>query len=325
MHEIKTDRVLELFFRALKGEELSAQKLAQEAGVTTRSISRDLTRLKLFLAEHRELLGHAELVYSGSTHCYHLEMDNFITNKELLAVTKALIGCRALSRQELLTLIAKLKLHTSYEDRKRLENLIRRELYHYREINFDCSSVVDNLWRLSEFIENSQLITITYNRMDRVQVKHRLKPVSLMFTEYYYYLIAYAADAAKTYAPDTPYYFRVDRIVGMQAHREHFRLTASQNVDEGILRQRSQFMWPGRLRRITFEFNGPSLQAVLDRLPTARVVSSEGNTYILEAEVYGDGIKMFLLSQGSWVRVTAPQEFVDEMRAEAKKIVQKYE
>ena len=76
-------------------------------------------------------------------------------------------------------------------------------------------------------------------------------------------------------------------------------------------------MWPGKLRTIRFEFSGPSVQAVLDKLPTAKIIERSGGKYTLEAEVYGDGIKMWLLSQGGWVKVTAPAEFVEEMKKES--------
>lgn len=281
--------------------------------MSPRSISRDITALKLFLAEHRDLLGNAELVYSSSNHCYHLEMDSFITNKELLAITKVLIGCRPFNNTEILEMIRKLKMHTSPKDKSVLESLIRKEMYHYAPINFDCTSVIDNLWNLTEHITEKKLITITYIKMNRSTVKHTLKPVSIIFSEYYYYLIAYDTDYNDV---SVPRYYRIDRITDIIAHREHFKLKREQEVDEGLLRNRSQFMWPGKLRHIRFEFTGPSAQAILDRLPTARVVEIVNGKSILEAEVYGDGIKMFLLSQGSWVRVLAPQELIDELHSE---------
>ena len=320
-NELKTDRVLELFFRALKGEFLSAKELAEQYGVSSRSISRDITSLKDFLADHRDLLGNAELVYSSSNHCYHLETEHFISNKELLAVTKVLIGCRPFNHTELLELIRKLKLHTSPKDKALLENLIRNELYHYEPINFDCPSVIDNLWTITEHISSKRLITVTYIKMDRSVVKRTLKPVSVVFSEYYYYLIAYDTAAGDT---SVPHYYRIDRITDIVAHREHFKLTKEQEVDEGLLRNRSQFMWPGKLRRIRFEFSGPSVQAVLDRLPTSRVVELRNGISVIEAEVYGDGIKMFLLSQGSWVKVLAPQELVDEISDEIQKMYRFY-
>ena len=84
-------------------------------------------------------------------------------------------------------------------------------------------------------------------------------------------------------------------------------------------------MWPGELRTIRFEFSGPSVQAVLDKLPTARVIERLGDKkYLIEAETYGDGIKMWLLSQGAWVKVVAPEEFVEEMKEEIEKSLMQY-
>ena len=321
-NEQKTDRVLELFFRALKGEFLSAKELATQYNVSARSISRDITALKMFLADHRDTLGNAELVYSSSNHCYHLETEHFISNKELLAVTKVLIGCKPFNHTELLELIRKLKLHTSPKDKAVLEDLIRNEIYHYKPVNFDCPGVIDNLWSITEHISSKRLITVTYIKMDRSVVKRTLKPVSVVFSEYYYYLIAYDTAAGES---GVPHYYRIDRITDIVAHREHFKLTKEQEVDEGLLKNRSQFMWPGKLRRVRFEFSGPSVQAVLDRLPTSRVVELRNGVSVIEAEVYGDGIKMFLLSQGSWVKVLAPQELVEELSSEIQKMYSLYQ
>ena len=79
-------------------------------------------------------------------------------------------------------------------------------------------------------------------------------------------------------------------------------------------------MWPGELRTIRFEFAGPSVQAVLDKLPTARIIDRNGKKYLIEAETYGDGIKMWLLSQGSWVKVISPTDFVEEIKKEIEKM-----
>lgn len=214
--EQRTERMMAMFFRALKGEALSAKSLAYEYGVSNRSISRDISTLKAFLADHRDVLDNAELVYSGRDHCYRLTMDSIISNKELLAVAKVLIGCRAFSSKELIAIVAKLKSHTSIGDRAVLENLIRKELFHYSEIHFDCTSLIDNIWTLTECIEKKRLISIEYYRMDRTLVSHRLCPASIMFSDYYFYLIAYMADG-DTIGCD-PTYFRIDRIKIGRAH-----------------------------------------------------------------------------------------------------------
>lgn len=40
------------------------------------------------------------------------------------------------------------------------------------------------------------------------------------------------------------------------------------------------------------------MEAILDRLPTARIVDEVDGKYVIQAEVFGDGIDMWLRSQG---------------------------
>ena len=321
MENTKQYRVLEIFFRGLRGEALSVQKLANEFNVSTKSVTRSINELKDFLADHRDLVGNTELEYSYSDRCYRLFMDEFLTNKELFSLVEVMIGARAFSKMELLGLVDKLKKFTTPEDRPKVNELIRKELYHYPAVSHDCESVQENLWKIGNCIIECNEISIEYYRMDRKLVTYRLRPASVMFTDYYFYLVAFPTDENI----DKPYYFRVDRIKRIIIHRKKFNSFDSPDFDEGLLRRRSLFMWPGKLRTIRFEFSGPSVQAVLDKLPTAKIIERfKGDTYLVEAEVYGDGIKMWLLSQGAWVKVVSPTEFVEEMRNEIDKIKNLY-
>ena len=320
MESTKHDRLLEVFFRGLRGEDLSVQRLAEEYGVSTKSISRDINDLKAFLADHRQLVGNTELLYSSQSKCYRLYMDEFLTNQELFALLEVMIGSRAFSKEELLTLTNKLKSFTTAKDRPMLNDLIRKELYHYTEIKHDCVSVQETLWKLVNCITEKKEITIEYYRADRAWKTHRIRPASVMFTDNFFYLIAFNTEGD----PDKPLYFRVDRIKYITEHRKKFTCNEAPEFDEGLLRQRSLFMWPGKLRTIQFEFTGSAIQAVLDKLPTATVIERNGRTYTIEAEVYGDGIKMWLLSQGRRVKVTAPEDFVEEMKIEITKMNANY-
>lgn len=49
---------------------------------------------------------------------------------------------------------------------------------------------LDYLWQLVNCIADKQEISIDYYRIDRKWVTHRLRPASVMFTDYYFYLIA---------------------------------------------------------------------------------------------------------------------------------------
>ena len=201
-----------------------------------------------------------------------------------------------------------------------MNELVRKELYHYPEVKHDCESVQDYLWQLVNCIADKQEISIDYYRMDRKWVTHRLRPASVMFTDYYFYLIAFLTEGKK----EKPYYFRIDRIRQITVHRKKFATEDTPAFDEGLLRQRSLFMLPGKLQTIRFEFTGPSVQAVLDKLPTAKIIERDGKKYLIEAEVYGNGIKMWLLSQGTWVKVVAPAVFVDEIKDEIEKMREAY-
>lgn len=80
--------------------------------------------------------------------------------------------------------------------------------------------MIDNLWKLIQAIENKQILTITYYKMSRDAVKRRIKPVSIMFSEYYFYLIAYMANDEEYKSK----YFRIDRIETIIENRDLFTL-----------------------------------------------------------------------------------------------------
>lgn len=72
--------------------------------------------------------------------------------------------------------------------------------------------------------------------------------------------------------------------------------------EEGEFRKRVQFMYGGKLEKIRFRYTGPSLEAVLDHLPTAEVVAQDESGWTISAEVFGKGIEMWLRSQGEYVQ-----------------------
>ena len=194
MENTRQSRVLEIFFRGLRGEDLSVQHLANEYGVSTKSITRSINDLKAFLADHRELVGNTELIYSHQDKCYRLHLAEFLNSKELFSLMEVIIGSRAFSKEELLHLTEKLKHFSTPTDRRTITELIHKELYHYPEVRHDCESVQDRLWQLVGCIENRQEISINYYRMDRRLSTYRLRPASVLFMDYYFYLIAFKVD-----------------------------------------------------------------------------------------------------------------------------------
>jgi hypothetical protein len=63
-------------------------------------------------------------------------------------------------------------------------------------------------------------------------------------------------------------------------------------------------MYTGRLKRVRFIYKGASVEAILDKLPTAEIVrTNEDGSFLITAESYGDGIDMWLKSQGEWIEI----------------------
>ena len=59
---------------------------------------------------------------------------------------------------------------------------------------------------------------------------------------------------------------------------------------------------------------------------TAKVIEQNGTKSVITAEVnYGRGIIMYLLSQGSWVKVLEPKPLVEDMMAEIGAMGERYE
>ena len=121
-----------------------------------------------------------------------------------------------------------------------------------------------------------------------------------------------------------PAIFRVDRIESYHLRPEKFSLPYADRFQEGEFRKRVQFMYPGRLQTIRFRYTGQSVDAVLDRLPTAKVESQSEDGCVLSAEVYGNGIVMWLLSQGDRVEVLSPKKLRAEMQETLTRMLAQY-
>lgn len=308
----KPERILKLFFRALKGEALSVSEIATENNVSARSITRDINDLKAFLAEHRDSLGNAELKYSSGNHCYTLEIDSIFTNKELFAISKVLIGSRALGHKELGDILQKLKNHTSHSDKKTICEFTESEINRYSEDMMNHCNIIENVWELSSYIHERRVVLIRHNHANL-----KVLPLSVVFNEFFY-LVAYRYAELKQNTQCLPVTFRLSDISEINPLREKMTISSYYLLNEKIFRKSNMYVCNGIKRKILFEFYGPSPQVIFDYLPTAKIIEHRDSTYLIESEVYGDGIKMFLLSHGSYIKVISPVELVNEIKLEIK-------
>lgn len=296
--ENKGQRLLGIYHRLSRGELISKEVLAREYGVTEKSIQRDIDDIRSYLAGDRDE-GAADICYDRQAKGYRLveEESRCLTRKEILAMAKILLESRAFAKEELHTILDKLIEACPREGRKVVEDMIRNETFCYVPPQHG-KKLLDVLWDISLFIKNREIIRFSYKRQDGAEKEHTAKPVALLFSEFYFYLVAYKEEET-----EFPTIFRVDRIKDMESTGNTFHIPYADRFKDGEFRKRVQFMYTGPLRRVKFTYSGPSVEAVLDRLPTAQILEEKEGVYTITAEAYGIGIDMWLGSQGDKVKV----------------------
>ena len=296
---IKTFRMLNLYERLNRGEVVSKRALAAEFGISEKSVQRDIDDLRAYLAEcYGGDSVTVEYSYSKGGYILCGKEGRFLTNEEILGISKILLESRAYNKAELDGIIEKLLLWATPSARMNIREMILNEKFHYIPPRHG-KPLLRVIWDLSECIYSKRIIRFDYERQDKKITHRTVKPLAILFSEFYFYLVAWFADDSKDY----PAVFRADRISNLTDTGERFKIPYAQRFEEGELRKRVQFMYTGPLRRIEFEFSGPSLEAILDRIPTARVVSKKDRTAKISAECYGDGVLMWLRTQGDYVKI----------------------
>lgn len=304
----KSERLLKIYSRLVSGEVLLKKELARQFHVTERSIQRDIESLRCFFVE--EGLSQ-NVVYDQSARGYRLEQSapSLLNNSEILAVCKILLESRSMRSDEMLPILEKLiSCCVPEQSKQAVSELLANEKYHYIEPHHG-QHILPGLWELGQAIQEHRVLEIEYERMKEPKlVRRRLQPVGIMFSEYYFYLTAFLEDKTTFDHPDDlfPTIYRIDRIRSFRVLNEHFRIPYKDRFQEGEFRKRVQFMYGGKLERISFKYTGPSIEAVLDRLPTAEIIAQDEDGWTIRAEVFGNGIGMWLRSQGDWVKDIVP-------------------
>ena len=306
----KYNRVLQIYRKLLKGEIINKAELAEFFKVGQRSIQRDIEDLRAFFENQAAEGGERNtLVYSRELNGYYLEgekRDN-LSKGEALAVCKILLESRAFRKDEILPIIRKVINNCiSKDEQKIVSDLISNELLHYTELNHK-KAIINSIWNLNMAIKECRKINIVYCKQKGELVERKIKPVGLMFSEFYFYLTGFIDGEDKEKSENRediyPTIYRVDRICSFEVLNEHFEVPYKDRFEEGEFRKRIQFMYGGKLRRIKFKYTGDCVEAVLDRLPTAEIIEKEDDGYIISAEVFGDGVDMWIRRQGDLVQV----------------------
>ena len=307
----KIERTLYIYTQLLNGNTVKKSYLANKFNVNERSIQRDIDDIRAYLDTQSVDIGMmSSIIYDYKEKGYKLESTSSLklTNPEILAISKILLDSRAFTKREMEVLMDKLvDCCVPRENKDLVKSLIKNEEFHYIEPQHK-NEFLDRLWKIANAVYECRYIEVTYTKLkERKTVVRKLKPLAIMFSEFYFYMAAFIDDEKTRKDFDVindsyPTIYRVDRIKELRVLEERFQIPYQNRFQEGEFRKRIQFMFGGKLRKVKFKYTGLSIESVLDRLPTAKILDEDVDGYIVEAEVFGDGIDMWLRSQGKNIK-----------------------
>lgn len=311
MKEInQVSRILEIYTRLINGEKVIKRNLAYEYETSEKTIQRDIDEIRRFLDRKSVKDGVIEeLVYDFNEKKYYIENKKIskFSEAEILAICKILLDSRAFKKEKMDDIISRfLEMDLTGKNNDIVKRLIENEKFHYTEL-CNATDFFDILWKVGIAIQKQNYIEIEYERLvDKKSVKRKLRPAAILFSEFYFYMVAFIDDKEikKNFEISDDLYptiYRIDRIKKICVLNEQFHVLYKNRFEEGEFRKRIQFMFGGKLQKIKFKYKGYSIEAVLDRLPTAKVLWENDGVYMVAAEVFGNGIDMWLKSQGDLV------------------------
>ena len=308
--EDKAERILSIYSRIRTGKIINKSQEAERFGVSLRTIQRDVADIQNFLQNQESSTGEIqEIVFDKAKNGYRLETkrNKNLEAREILAAGKILLESRALVKTELFPIIYKLlELCSDEAEKKMVEDFLKNEMHHYIELRHG-RKLLDLLLTLEQAVANQNYIRIRYQKMkNREIVERKVKPVGIMFSEFYFYMTAYIEGmeqekVSRHPADQTPTIYRLDRIEEIRVLPEHFSVPYAERFEEGEFRKRIQFMYGGRLQKVKFRYYGNDPDSILDRIPTGKIISRDEDGITISAEVFGTGIDMWLRSQGELV------------------------
>lgn len=307
MENDKIGRVLGIYTELMNGRVVNKAEEALKYDVNERSIQRDINDIRKFLdTDYSEGGVRNSVIYDRIQKGYRLEHVHRmkLSNSEVLAICKILLDSRAFTKTEMDAMLDKLiDCCVPKENQELVTELIRNEAFHYIEPRHK-TIFIDKMWEIGQAIRKNKYIEIKYQGLKGSTIKTRkLQPLAIMFSEYYFYLAAFIDDKNvqenfNVINDSFPTIYRIDRIQDLKVLEENYRIPYKDRFEEGEFRKRVQFMYGGKLRKLKFLYKGFSIEAILDRLPTAKATENGDGTYTVEAEVFGDGVDMWLKGQG---------------------------
>lgn len=302
------ERIVQTLFKLLTGEKLELLNEAKINQVNIRTIQRDFSIIKNISSS----FGY-KLTYEEMNKKYFLENPNRLEFKDSLAIVKILLASRAFTTLEIKSLLHTIIYLNTDDDINSIEKFIQNELTFYHPLKHN-KTLLPNIQMMSTNIENKKIISIEYKKNTGLKINREVLPVSIFFSEYYFYIICYEINKERYIN------LRADRFTSIMETNKSFTIPYKDRLEEKELREKMIFMQYGEKKRFKFKFSG-IVEAALDKFPNSKVIQTlKDGSVLIEAEAYDKGVIMWILSQGSLAQIISPPSLVRDIKFEIQKM-----
>ena len=307
------ERIIEILLTLLSGKTINSTKLALLYNVDIRTIQRDISTIK-----HSVEQADYQLKKDYHSKDYYLINPHKLIFEDTLGITKILLASRAFQLEEMEQLLTNLISLNPKKDADSIKQSIHNELTFYYPLEHN-QGLLDSIKEMEQFIIDKKVLNITYQKNDKNITSRKVLPVSLFFSDYYFYVICYELEKERYIN------LRLDRFISIQQQTDTFKIPHNMKLENKTLREQMILMQYGRKSTFTFQFSG-IVEAALDKFPNSKVIKEHRDGSVeIEATAYDKGALMWLLSQGSLARVISPPSFVKKMKDEVAQMSIYYE
>lgn len=308
------ERILNIFIMLYHGHKLVIDDLCETYAVSKRTIQRDFAYIKKALETDTNVL---LLHYEDQTRTYKLENNNRLNPQEVLTIGKILLESRALKKGELERILNHLLKELAQTESKEVRKALANELLNYYPLKHQ-ENLLPLIWEFSIYVSQQTVLSFDYRKNRGEVVTREGLPVSLFFSEYYFYVLLYNP----TYQNYLIY--RLDRFLKIRTTNKKIKIPYKDRLEDSQLRKKIHFMYAGKEVTFTFRFWG-IVEAALDKLPNSKIIKEySDNSVKIEASAYDTGIIMWLLSQGPNVQVLSPPSFVAKVKSKIDNMQKRY-
>ena len=236
---------------------------------------------------------------------------------ELKLLVDAVQASRVVSGTTSRRLIHKLeKLCSNYEGSQ-----LQRQVYVEGRPKTDSKSLLYSIDALHEAINNGKMVEFLYRKADsREKEKRTISPWQLAWENGCYYLIAFADEKGIRH-------YRVDKMLHIRMSdesregKEHFK-----KLDMADYAKKSFGMFRGKETSVKMLVNNSLAGVIIDRFgKDVMMIPEDEDHFRVNVDVHVS--KQFLgwvFSLGEAVKIIGPDEVVEQMRGEARRLMEQY-